>query len=209
MSTFRSLLMSGGQTPPPEYTVVQWIQSNKQQYIDLGDMGTNGVYSLSVDMLLPSSTNSGTSMFGARNDSPSTRRIGTMYFPGALQSGLWVGTSTSLLLTTHQHNTRFRLRADVDESTHTVTMDYNGAVSSAKFNGTTSTGLGLFLFGANLNGNIVERGIFRVYGVRVDVDRVFKRELVPVLDSNGIPMLYDLASRTSFPNKGTGQFTYG
>ena len=35
------------------------------------------------------------------------------------------------------------------------------------------------------------------------------QQLVPCLDTNGIPCLYDLISKTAFYNQGSGSFTWG
>ena len=204
---FRALLMGEGQLPD-EYTRINWIQSNRGQYLNLGMMGTNGIHKVAVDMLLPVNTNSSTTVFGARNDSPSVRRFGNMYFSAAMTHGIWIGTSTGVLSQAHVVSERFTYSIEVNEPNQTVTTDYNGLIRTAGFNGTTITNLPLYLFGANLNNNITERGTFRIFGFRVWVDGEFVRDLVPVVDRFNEPMLFDNVTGDVFKNQGTGQFTW-
>lgn len=35
------------------------------------------------------------------------------------------------------------------------------------------------------------------------------QQLVPCLDADGVPCLYDLISKTAFYNQGSGSFTWG
>ena len=54
----------------------------------------------------------------------------------------------------------------------------------------------------NWTGN---KAIMRLYSY-TDGDA---QQLVPCLDANGVPCLYDLISKTAFYNQGSGSFTWG
>ena len=201
--------MGEGDTPQ-EFTRINWIESNRTQYLDLGIMGSNGRHKFAVDMLLPVATNQNTTVFGCRWDNPApVRRTGNMYFNQALAHALWIGTSTGLLSQAHVQNQRFQYSMEVDEPKHIVTTDYNGTVRSASFSGSAITNAPVFLFGANLNGNVVERGSFRIFGFQIWKDGEFFRDLVPVLDVNGEALMYCKASQQAYYNQGSGAFAWG
>ena len=207
MSTFRALLMGEG-TLPPEYTRVNWIQSSRTQYFDLDLMSANGIHKVEVDMLLPLATNSSTSVFGSRSDAGGAKRFGTMYFNQAMSNGIWIGATSGLLSQSYVQNQRFNYSVEVDEPSQSVTTNYNGLVRTAIFSGSSITGLPLYLFGANLNGNITERGTFRVFGVKVWVDKILVRDMLPVTDRFNEPMMFDNVTGQAFKNKGTGTFAW-
>ena len=208
MSSFRALLF-GREQLPEQYRRINWIQSDRGQYLDIGMVETSGIHRVDVDMLLPTSTNQATTMFGIRSDSPSVRRFGNMYFNSGLTHGLWIGTSTGVLSQTHIMGERFRYSMEVDEPNRQVTTDFNGLVRTATFNGVTITGLPLYLFGANLNGNITERGTFRLFGFKAYTDNILVRDLVPVIDDENTPLMFDLVNQITYSNEGLSQFTWG
>ena len=207
MRMFRPLLMGEGSLPDG-YTRVNWIESDGGQYLDLGIIGTNGVHRASVDMLLPRSTNSNTTVFGGRVDNP-TRRFGNMYFNQQMAHGMWIGTSVGVLPQEHVLNTRFQFTVDVNEPMRSVTTDYNGLVRSASFTGSTIIHAPVYLFGVNLNGNITERGAFRIFGFRIWIDGVFARDLIPVLDRFNEPLMFCNATQSAYRNKGVRTFAWG
>lgn len=208
MRLFSALLMGEGQLPD-EFTRVNWIQSNSNQFLNLGVIGTTGHHRMAVDMLLPSASNSSTTVFGSRIDSGGTRRSGNMYFPSALTQGVWIGTSTNVLSQAHVQNQRFQYSIDVNQTTQTVTTDYNGLVRSASFSGSTNSGVPFYLFGCHVNGNAIERGTFRIYGFRLWLDGVLARDLVPVIDRYNEAQMFCNITQEALTNQGTSAFIYG
>lgn len=67
----------------------------------------------------------------------------------------------------------------------------------------------LSLFGLNNDGTVVSRTLFRCHSMKVwDGDNLI-RDMIPVLDSNNVPCMYDIVSDQFYYNEGTGQFEYG
>lgn len=66
------------------------------------------------------------------------------------------------------------------------------------------------LFGASRNGTIlgVARLIGKIFRVQISKGRTLKMYLVPVLNANGEPGMYDKVSKRFFGNHGTGTFGY-
>ena len=81
---------------------------------------------------------------------------------------------------------------DVEPTTNTV---YEGTSEAA-----IDTGLSLYLFGRNSNGNIADGGVYRLYGLKIKQDNVLVRDFKPCL-KNGEFALYDDVSKRIFHAK--------
>lgn len=68
----------------------------------------------------------------------------------------------------------------------------------------------VYLFGTNKNGAVESSTMAkeRIYSFYYKVNGVSIINLVPVLDSDGVPCMYDTVSRTCLYNAGTGTFDY-
>lgn len=64
-----------------------------------------------------------------------------------------------------------------------------------------------YLFALNSFTSLVKMS-GRLYSQKIYGDGVLVRDLIPVLDFNDTPCLYDKVSRQLFSNQGTGQFNY-
>ena len=81
---------------------------------------------------------------------------------------------------------------DVEPTTNTV---YEGTNETS-----IDTGLSLYLFGRNSNGNIADGGVYRLYGLKIKQDNVLVRDFKPCL-KNGEFALYDDVSKRIFHAK--------
>ena len=90
---------------------------------------------------------------------------------------------------------------------------------SAKINGviryTDSTVLSstqisnsLYIFNVNEAITAGNNAKMKLYNCKIYIDDILIKDLIPVLDKNNIPCLYDSISDKFFYNKGTGQFLY-
>ena len=70
----------------------------------------------------------------------------------------------------------------------------------------------LILFGTNRAGKAMVNGTYcrnlRIYSFTISKDGNKIMNLIPVLDRNGTPCMYDTVSKHTFYNKGTGKFLY-
>lgn len=63
----------------------------------------------------------------------------------------------------------------------------------------------MYLFCLNRNGSLIDGlGGSRIYYFKMG-DKV---EMIPALDTDGVPCMYDTVSKRPFYNQGTGEFTY-
>ena len=95
-------------------------------------------------------------------------------------------------------------------SQHTFCANANGIflddVKIANFASFASSST-LYLFNLNLNGGNYTAAA-KVWSFKQSRNGVLIRDLIPVLDSNDVPCLYDKVSGELFYNKGTGEFIY-
>lgn len=71
-----------------------------------------------------------------------------------------------------------------------------------------TTNLNLYLFALNNNGSVSSFSYMKLYSFKVFKNDILIQNLIPCLDNNDIPCLYDLVSKTTFYNVGTGTFEY-
>ena len=85
-------------------------------------------------------------------------------------------------------------KANYDATAATNTV-YEGTDETA-----IDTGLSLYLFGRNSNGNVADGGIYRLYGLKIKQDGALVRDFRPCL-KNGEFALYDAVSKRIFHAK--------
>lgn len=92
------------------------------------------------------------------------------------------------------------------------TMTINGTTVINETNDiTVDTKISMYLFGVHCihdNTTFKTYGACRIYSSWIKVNGVLVRDLIPVLDWNNVPCMYDNVSEKLFYNKGTGQFSY-
>ena len=70
----------------------------------------------------------------------------------------------------------------------------------------------LILFGTNRNGQAMVNDTYcrnlRIYSFTISKDGKKIMNLIPALDRNGTPCMYDTVSKQTFYNEGTGEFLY-
>ena len=59
------------------------------------------------------------------------------------------------------------------------------------------------------NGNYTQKSNARIFYTKIYENGVLVRDMIPVLDFNGVPCMFDEVSQTFFYNKGTGNFIAG
>ena len=83
---------------------------------------------------------------------------------------------------------------DVEPTTNTV---YEGTSEAA-----IDTGLSLYLFGRNSNGNIADGGVYRLYGLKIKQDGNLVREFKPCLKDGAFALFDAVSSRIFYPKRG-------
>lgn len=127
------------------------------------------------------------------------------FFVGCIANGVWYAGCTNYGNTTVQADKnwhKFKLVSYGNDNGFWLDGEriYQGGVTTAAF---LSEGFSLWI------GHGGSRTVYnRKKYVKVRVNGQLVYNLIPVLDKNSIPCMYDLVSKKYFKNEGTGQFTY-
>ena len=202
-----ALKKSGGGLPDG-FTAVEYIQTSGSQYIDTGVKSSASV-GLSADFCFV--------------DARDNQNLAQTYRPGYYQLMVlllssWGSPDGSVWFLYGYSNTlQYFKKADTDrhiyhfnaDGQYTVEMD---GIQYAKADPSQTTfpayARNLYLFARNSQ---AADGYARMklYSCAMYDGGVKIRDFKPCLDTNGVPCLYDLISKTAFYNQGSGSFTWG
>lgn len=204
MSRREFIMSSTKDILPDGYTKVDYLQSSGTQWIDMGiapDQNTKVILKVLATNLNGSS---GVSLIGSRSSNNSSDQFFT-----------YISADQGLL---------FRVDGDEAPSAFTkfkVNTLYTITLSSSRFlvydNGIRV--LAMYLSSSDFT-STVTMALFRakpfsmgfignIYVCKHYNNDHLIQHFVPCLDSDGIPCMYDLVSKTAFYNQGTGSFTWG
>ena len=183
---------------PDGYTALEYIQSSGTQYIDAGRKLTQDS-DITIDFRIVGEINRDAGIFGSRqsalkNNLTLFQNKNPIVFSGDFseyQKHRFAAAS-SLERTKIQINKAGVWVNDILKKSWSDVADFE----------TPTNGLIFDVGNNNWSGN---KAVMRLYSY-TDGDA---QRLVPCLDANGVPCLYDLISGTAFYNQGTGSFTWG
>lgn len=191
---------------PSSYTAVDYLQSSGEQWIEMGvapNQNTKAVLKIKIDEF----TRQGTSLIGSRTDLNSDDQFftylddaGGMRFlfrvDGQTKAISWKGLTTDKIYIVTLSGTE--MKAELEDGTAVFSKTF----SVSDFESTVT--MALFKSKPLDNGF---RG--RIYSCKHYSGDELIQDFVPCLDTGGVPCMFDLVSRKSFYNKGTGSFTWG
>ena len=191
-----TLKKSGGGLPEG-YTALEYIQSSGSQYIDTGRKLTQDS-DITIDFRIVGEINRHAGVFGSR-ETASKNNL-TLFQSGPNLFNVDFSEYQNHRFTTVSSLERTKIR------TNKVGVWVNDILKKswsdvADFE-TPTNGLIFDVGNDNWSGN---KAIMRLYGY-TDGDA---QQLVPCLDADGVPCLYDLIGKTALYNQGTGSFTWG
>lgn len=186
---------------PSGYTAVEYIQSSGTQYIDTGRKLTQDS-DITIDFSIVGGINRSAGIFGSR-ESASKNNLTLFREFRSVESNFFSGDFSEY----QKH--RFTAASSLERTK--IRMNKAGAWVNdilkkswsdvADFE-TPTNGLIFDVGNNNWTGN---KSIMRLYSY-TDGDA---QQLVPCLDANGVPCMFDFVSQKSFYNVGTGSFTWG
>lgn len=198
--TRRRLMMfkklSGGL--PEGYTALEYIQSSGTQHIDIGRKLTQDS-DITIDFMIVGEKNRNAGIFGSR-ESASKNNLALFQQTGPNEFICDFSEFQQHRFKTASSLERIKIRMnktgvwvnDILKKSWSDVADFE----------TPTNGLIFDVGNNNWTGN---KAIMRLYSY-TDGD---VQQLVPCLDADGVPCLYDLISKTAFYNQGTGSFTWG
>lgn len=212
MSLFRNLLIEKKRRK--YYCEVEYLASDGNQWIDTEFVMESGKrMTFNGNMMWTQSQGNANFFYGYRSVNTAEYRgdMRAFFIYGAspagrvaIRYGVNTDNSTNVAVSL---NTKFNMSFDgdnlkVDGTTYaTLTQAYTPANYQS-----------MWLFNCNCTGYYsadVNHFIGRIYNWQIWSGDVLVRDLIPVLDWDMKPAMYDKITRQLFYNKGTGNFTYG
>ena len=183
---------------PDDFTPVNFLQSSGSQYIDTGRKLTQDS-DITIDFSIVGELYKNAGIFGSR-ESASKNNL-TMFQQ----------TGPNAFNVDFSEYQKHRFQTDSSLNRIKIRMNKTGVLVNdilkkswsdvANFE-TPTNGLIFDVGNNNWTGN---KAVMRLYSY-TDGDA---QRLVPCLDTNGVPCLYDLIGKTALYNQGTGAFTWG
>ena len=191
----------------PKANYVEYLESNGTQYINTG-MGVNANRYIEIDYVLRATPYKTSHAFGAKDN-----------WGNSLHPPYWLYTTNTLaydyftnVITTDIPYT------DFSDKRVTLIMRYN----SISINGVTyennkttcgdKSNVPVYLFAVNQaveNKIVYPQENIIIYSYKLYDNDELIQELLPCLDDNNVPCMYDTISGEYFYNQGEGNFTYG
>ena len=201
------MLKKSGGGLPEGYTAVNYLQSSGEQWIEMGvapNQNTKAVLKIKINDF---NSGLGASLIGSRTNANSSDQFFTYLdnsggrrflfrMDGQTQAISWTGLTTDKIYTVTLSGTE--MKAELEDGTAVFSKTF----SVSDFESTVT--MALFKSKPLDNGF---RG--RIYSCKHYSGDELIQDFVPCLDTGGVPCMFDLVSRKSFYNKGTGSFTWG
>ena len=188
---------SGGGLPEG-YTAVDYLQSSGSQYIDTGHKLTQDS-DIAIDFSIVGEIKRDAGVFGSRESASKNnltlfQNMDPIVFTGDFSEY----KNHRFSVTSSLERTKIRMNKagvwvnDILKKSWSDVADFE----------TPTNGL---IFDVGNNNWTGRKAIMQLYSY-TDGDA---QQLVPCLDANGVPCLYDLIGKTTLYNQGTGSFTWG
>ena len=211
MSVFRSLLAQIASEQKPEYTLLNYIESNGNQYIDSGIIG-NSNSDVEIDMAF---TNVNTqNIVGSRYNWGTNRFALTLIGTSGETKNLYFYKRSSnypykiYLATYLKERHTYKINMDglyIDGVKQILNDDYDTSTTAY----TTNNSMYIFwTHDTSYTYNYDQKATIKLYGCKIYQNGELVRDFIPVLDTNEVPCLFDKISSAYFYNQGTGTFTY-
>ena len=183
---------------PEGYTALEYIQSSGTQYIDTGRKLTQDS-DITIDFMIVGEINRSAGMFGSRQSAYEKNLA------------MFQTTSPNIFAVDFSEYPKYRFTTGTSLNRTKIRANKTGVwvndILQKSWSGianfeTPTNGL---IFDVGNNNWTNNRAVMRLYSY-TDGDA---QQLVPCLDANGVPCLYDLIGKTVLYNQGTGSFTWG
>ena len=192
------------------YTPIEYLEFKGMQYIDLNYKFNGTISVVEANIYMPDNiglTNSSYTLIATQNNS-SARWGSIQFYGGYLQSGVGnTPASNNLIPVINNFKTYIKATTDVNQKTLSIT--YNNISANVSFSGDVYTDQNATIGCKNMNNQKSEYFIGKVYDFKLSVDNVLIYNLIPVLDKNNVPCMYDKVTKQFFYNQGTGNFIAG
>ena len=201
--TFFMMMAAGARRVPPYKQRIAYLESTGTQWIDTGVYAPAGA-AIETEFFLG---NSGTyGIFGGRSEIPISTSTNTCTL-FALSSGYFRFDRTGQTQIAFPYSLNTWYRFEYSGSSASITdMEAGTSTSVSIGTPTTFTSTPIALFGVNTQGTVGAMLKGRISCWRCRENGTLARDLIPVIDWNDRPAMYDQVSGRMFYNQGTGEF---
>lgn len=189
-------LMETKRRLPTGFTEVEYLQSSGTEWIDIGTNVNTATDEIELYFQLTESANYKW-IFGQHDDNA--------------RLGLGTGDGSNKRNVAYYNNTTKVNNTEMYDSMHQCLVNSNGIylngtkiANYASFSSTST----LYLFNLN-NSPAVYVCKGKVWAYRQKRNGVLIRDMIPCLDTNNVPCMYDVVNNKAYYNQGTGTFSYG
>ena len=182
---------------PDDFTPVSFLQSSGSQYIDTGRKLTQDS-DITIDFSIVGGINRSAGIFGSRESASKNNLTLVLDMDARFLVDFSEYRQHRFITAASSERTKIRMNKagvwvnDILKKSWSDVADFE----------TPTNGLIFDVGNNNWSGN---KAVMRLYSY-TDGDA---QRLVPCLDTNGVPCLYDLIGKTALYNQGTGAFTWG
>ena len=192
------------QKPNKKYKVeLEYLESTGTQWIDTGYTPIPATTRFEL-YFTPTRINDNSFAFGARNNSAAGgAETCTAYKPANRVRQDWAGGNT-------EFTTRLNIADKFLYTAYNNTVSLNDEVyTGTTIRSTNRLDYNFTLFTVNTAGTVDSRMFAgKIYYAKLYDNDVLVRDLIPVLDNDYVPCMYDKVSGELFYNKGAGEFVY-
>lgn len=185
--------------PATKYAKVEYLESSGTQYID-----TQFVPNQDTRVVCRMKLIAGSSIvhaYGAR-----TKQGQNAFAFYASSNGYYAAAyGTKVISLPASLNTTEPFEVDQNQNTVLFNGEEEGSASAETF----SSAVPMYLFCTNTNGTITGPGTTAIYSCQIYDDGTLRRDLIPVVRSDGTAGLYDQLNDVFYTNSGTGTFVVG
>ena len=190
------LIMDSKRRLPKGFTEVEYLQSSGTEWIDIGTNVNTATDEIEMYFQLTDTANYKW-IFGEHDNNA---RLGLGTGDGTNKRNVAYYNATSKVNDTEMYNSQHYYKV----SSSGVYLNGTKIDNYASFSSTST----LYLFNLNLSAaTYVCKG--KVWAYRHKRNGVLIRDMIPCLDNNNTPCMYDLVEQKAYYNAGTGSFTYG
>ena len=228
MSMFRRRLISNINKSdlPSGYKKIKYLQGTGTQYFNLGIKPKKNFGSYQKCSKADSLANE--VLFGCRESSGQTRFMGMSAYRGDLSCGYMTyyyfnkntfksslsdeATNIPYIANTvfegwvnYKNDRKVRAKAENGD------FDFVGAdeIGSASYPDLITFSKPIYVFGYMNYTNAISPCSCKIYDLEITDGEEIVSKLIPCLDNNKVPCMYDVIRKITFYNEGTGQFLYG
>lgn len=191
-------ILASGRELPSGYIECEYLEATGSQYLNTGYYPNQDTKVETTINVLSHNGSVINYLFGAYD---SSRSFAIYYSYNQLDWGVMCGSVDSNTSVSYQSNVKQKLEFDKDYLSIDGTNVYNVG-STTTFTSTRT----MYLFWGNGTSRL--KSISRIYDFKIYENGNIVMNLIPCLDTNGVPCMYDTISRTALYNQGTDQFFY-